>query len=84
MRSQLGGVIRERTQEGLSAARRRGRAGGRPAGLTKADMQVARTLLSDPALPVTEIAARLHVSPATFYRHFPGGRTSLGSEAPPS
>jgi len=43
-------------------------------------MQVARTLLSDPTLPATELAERLGVSPATFYRHFPGGWTSQNSK----
>jgi len=72
-------VIRERTREGLMAARRRGRVGGRPRALSEADITVARTLLADPSIPVAEIARRLNVSPATFYRHLRGGRS-----APPS
>ena len=67
-------VIRERTREGLLAARRRGRIGGRPPALSEKDMTIARTLLADPEIPVAEIARRLNVSPATFYRHLPGGR----------
>ena len=70
------GVIRERTREGLMAARRRGRVGGRPRALSLADITVARTLLADPAIPVAEIAKRLNVSPATFYRHLRGGRSA--------
>jgi DNA invertase Pin-like site-specific DNA recombinase len=67
-------VIRERTREGLLAARKRGRVGGRPSALSDKDVRIARTLLADASIPVTEIARRLNVSPATFYRHMPGGR----------
>ena len=70
------GVIRERTREGLLAARKRGRVGGRPSALSHKDITVARTLLADASIPVTEIARRLGVSPATFYRHLPGGRSA--------
>jgi DNA invertase Pin-like site-specific DNA recombinase len=67
-------VIRERTREGLLAARRRGRFGGRPRSLSEADIGIARALLADKSISVTEIATRLGVSSATFYRHFRGGR----------
>lgn len=70
------GVIRERTREGLLAARKRGRVGGRPSALSDQDIAVARTLLADATIPVTEIARRLGVSPATFYRHMRGGRSA--------
>lgn len=70
------GVIRERTREGLLAARKRGRIGGRPSALSDQDIAVARTLLADASIPVTEIARRLGVSPATFYRHMRGGRSA--------
>ena len=68
------GVIRERTQEGLRAARRRGRIGGRPSALSTNDLAMAKTLLANPEVSVAAIARRLGISPATFYRHFPGGR----------
>lgn len=68
-------VIRERTREGLLAARKRGRIGGRPSALSERDIAIARTLLADASIPVAEIARRLNVSPATFYRHMPGGRS---------
>jgi DNA invertase Pin-like site-specific DNA recombinase len=67
-------VIRERTREGLLAARKRGRVGGRPSALSEGDISIARALLADVTIPVAEIAARLGVSPATFYRHIPCGR----------
>lgn len=76
------GVIRERTREGLLAARRRGRFGGRPRALTESDIAIARTLLADASIPVAEIARRLNVSPATFYRHLPGGRNAPPSSMP--
>jgi DNA invertase Pin-like site-specific DNA recombinase len=70
-------IIRERTRAGLAAARARGRTGGRPPALSEADKTVARALLKDSAITVEEVAKRLRVSPATLYRHFPGGRSSV-------
>src|SRR5262245_38364243 len=70
-------IIRERTRAGLAAARARGRTGGRPPALAAADKQAARALLKDPAITVDDVAKRLHVSPATLYRHFPGGRSRI-------
>ena len=67
-------MIRERTTAGLEAARARGRKGGRPPKLSNADCRVAKTLLRDPEIGVAEVAERLGVSPATLYRHLPGGR----------
>ncbi|SFQ78933.1 recombinase family protein [Donghicola eburneus] len=70
-------VIRERTRAGLKAARDRGRKGGRPPALSAADLAAAKALLCDPAITVDEVATRLKVSPATLYRHLPGGRGSI-------
>jgi DNA invertase Pin-like site-specific DNA recombinase len=70
-------IIRERPRAGLAAARARGRTGGRPPALSAADKTAARALLKDPAIPVEDVAKRLQVSPATLYRHFPGGRSGL-------
>ena len=70
-------IIRERTRAGLDAAHARGRKGGRPKGLTDADLKVARTLLRDREITVADVARRLGVAPATLYRHIPGGRTSV-------
>ncbi|PKP79416.1 MAG: hypothetical protein CVT80_16155, partial [Alphaproteobacteria bacterium HGW-Alphaproteobacteria-2] len=36
-------------------------------------------LLRDPAITVAEVARRLGVSPATLYRHLPGGRSGAGA-----
>jgi DNA invertase Pin-like site-specific DNA recombinase len=73
-------VIRERTSAGLAAARERGRKGGRPPALKPKDLAAARAMLADPEIRVEDVAARLKVSPATLYRHLPGGRASLASE----
>jgi len=72
-------LIRERTQAGLAAARRAGRTGGRPPKLTEDDLDVARALLANPDISVTQIAHRLGVSPATVYRYIPAARTANAS-----
>jgi DNA invertase Pin-like site-specific DNA recombinase len=68
-------LIRERTQAGLAAARRAGRTGGRPPKLTEDDLDVARALLANPDISVTQIA-HLGVSSATLYRYIPAARTA--------
>ena len=73
-------VIRERTRAGLKAARDRGRKGGRPPALSVADLAAAKAMLRDPAITVDEVATRLKVSPATLYRHLPGGRGGIGAQ----
>jgi DNA invertase Pin-like site-specific DNA recombinase len=70
-------IIRERTTAGLSAARARGRRGGRPRSLTEKDLAAAKALLRDPEITVEDVARRLGVGPATLYRHLPGGRGAL-------
>jgi DNA invertase Pin-like site-specific DNA recombinase len=70
------GLIRERTRAGLAAARRVGRTGGRPRSLTEDDLEVARSLLANPDITVSQIADRLGVSPATLYRYIPSARTA--------
>jgi DNA invertase Pin-like site-specific DNA recombinase len=70
-------VIRERTMAGLTAARARGRRGGRPPSLLAKDLAAAKAMLKDPEITVEEVARRLRVAPSTLYRHLPGGRSSL-------
>ena len=70
-------IIRERTRAGLEAAHARGRKGGRPKGLTDADLKIARTLLRDRDITVADVARQLGVAPATLYRHIPGGRAAV-------
>jgi len=62
-------LIKERTQAGLSAARARGRIGGRPRVLSPAKAAIAQTLRRDTSRSVKEICAALGVSEATFYRY---------------
>jgi DNA invertase Pin-like site-specific DNA recombinase len=74
-------IIKERTMAGLAAARSRGRKGGRPPSLNAKDLAAAKALLTDPGITVEEVAKRLKVSPATLYRHLPGGRGALSEGA---
>ena len=69
-------LIRDRTNAGLSAARARGRTGGRPQKLTEADKKKARALISSGAYSMLEVARELGVSRATLYAH---GFTKLGT-----
>jgi DNA invertase Pin-like site-specific DNA recombinase len=69
-------LIRERTQAGLAAARRAGRTGGRQPKLTDDDIEVARAMLANPDMGVTQIAHRLGVSPAPLYRYIPAARSN--------
>jgi DNA invertase Pin-like site-specific DNA recombinase len=68
-------LIRERTQAGLTAARRAGRTGGRPPKLTDDDIEAAKAMLANPDIGMTQIAHRLGVSASTLYRHIPAART---------
>ncbi len=61
-------LIRERTMAGLSAARARGRVGGRKPKLSDKQIREIKALLSDPAARVKDIAERYGVSRATLYK----------------
>lgn len=62
-------IIRERTNAGLSAARARGRIGGRPKMMDENKIQLAHALLKARATPVADICTALGISKATLYRH---------------
>ena len=65
-------LIIERTQAGLSAARARGRKGGRPKGLSPTAEKkavAAEALYREGRLSVNEIAENLGVSKATLYKY---------------
>jgi DNA invertase Pin-like site-specific DNA recombinase len=62
-------IIRERTQAGLSAARARGRKGGRPKALTPRKAEQAKTLYNDKNRSIDEICKTLGISRATLYRN---------------
>jgi DNA invertase Pin-like site-specific DNA recombinase len=65
-------LIRERTTAGLSAARARGRRGGRPRALTGKQLSIAQDLY-DKRHPIAEICRTLKVSKATLYRSIKAG-----------
>lgn len=62
-------IIRERTRAGLSAARSRGKLGGRPKLLDDKMKQTALKLYEDKTLLVKDICNTLGISRATFYRY---------------
>ncbi|PZQ94876.1 MAG: DNA invertase [Cereibacter sphaeroides] len=60
--------IAERTREGLAAARRRGRIGGRPPALSPAQKEEVRRMRDTEDRPLPEIAALFRVSVKTIRR----------------
>jgi DNA invertase Pin-like site-specific DNA recombinase len=60
-------LIWERTQAGLTAARARGKTGGRPKALIGKRLTIARDLY-DKRHPIAEICQTLKISKATLYR----------------
>lgn len=64
------GLIQERTRAGLSAARARGRAGGRKA-LNEKTVFALRQLAAAPGANVSDICATLKISRTTFYKYAP-------------
>jgi DNA invertase Pin-like site-specific DNA recombinase len=65
-------LIRERTQAGLTAARARGKWGGRPHALTARQLGIARDLY-EKHHPIAEICRTLKISKATLYRSIKTG-----------
>src|ERR687896_386401 len=66
-------LIRERTTAGLSAARARGRRGGRPKSLTGKQLSIAQALYNNKENSIAEICRTLKVSRATLYRYIKTG-----------
>ena len=62
-------IIRERTQSGLSAARARGKAGGRPKALTDKQVQILHQLADNRSNSVQDNCRTLGVSRKTFYQY---------------
>src|SRR5512147_1141617 len=62
-------IIKERTQAGLTAARARGRNGGRPKALTPNKQEMAKALYKDKNNTIEEICRTLNISRATLYRY---------------
>ncbi len=65
-------LIRERTKAGLSAARARGRMGGRPRKMTPTTLKMAMTAMADPSSKPKEVAHRLGMTTATLYAYVNG------------
>lgn len=62
-------LISERTIAGLSAARARGRKGGRPYKMTPAKIRLAAASMGQPGTNVTDLCKELGVTRQTLYRH---------------
>ena len=60
-------LIKERTQAGLTAARARGKKGGRPTVLTIQKRSIAKELY-DAGHPIMDICRTLRISRASLYR----------------
>jgi DNA invertase Pin-like site-specific DNA recombinase len=74
-------LIRERTQAGLTAARARGRVGGRLKGLSpqaEATALAAETLYRERKLSVAAIAQKLHLSKSTLYSYLRHREVEIG------
>ena len=75
-------LIRERTHAGLSAARARGRLGGRPRGLSRqaeATALAADTLYREGQLSVQQIAEKLHIAKSTLYVYLRHRGVAIGA-----
>ena len=73
--------IRERTMAGLTAARARGRKGGRPRKLNGKQAELAAKMLDDPNNSIEEICEAFpHVSRRTLYRARAGRQSNTRSE----
>ena len=68
-------ILRQRVNAGLKAARRRGRAGGRPKALNDDDLKKARALLRSGDYTKVQVAKELEVSRHTLWRALSQGAT---------
>lgn len=83
-------IIRQRVQEGLAAARARGRKGGRPRVMTAEKLKYAQHLMADQTRSITDICKELDDMPvSTLYQYLTGkgelkqlGRQLLGITSP--
>lgn len=75
-------LIRERTNAGLDAARRFGRKGGRPNGLSKKAEQTSRiaaSLYQEDKLSAADICDQLNISKSTLYRYLRARGVKIGA-----
>lgn len=62
-------IIRERTHAGLSAARARGRKGGRPKGVDERKKKAAIALKKEPERSIKDICEIVGISRNTYYKY---------------
>lgn len=64
-------LIKERTNAGLTAARARGKKGGRPKSPMSDEkkLQLAKQMYENKTLPVADIYKSLHIPRSTFYKY---------------
>lgn len=62
-------LIKERTNAGLQAARKRGRVGGRKPAMTAKQIKLAKSMHKDPCNTVADICKILSISKATLHRY---------------
>ena len=63
-------LVRERTSKGLTAARARGKLGGRhPVPIDDPTVRLAKKMSKDHSISITKICAKLKISRATYYRY---------------
>jgi len=75
-------LISERTRIGLAAARKRGKIGGRPKGLSKSaedTAMLAEVLYKEGNLSVKEICKKLRISTSTLYKYLRFRNVKIGS-----
>lgn len=78
-------IIRDRTKAGLSAARARGRTGGRPAGVDERKKKAALALKKDSGRSVKEICGIVGISRNTYYKYTRAeGQPEPGGKSPAS
>ncbi|MFF3092837.1 recombinase family protein [Streptomyces cyaneofuscatus] len=75
-------LIVQGTNEGLAAARARGRVGGRPSVVNDTLLRAARDMLPNPENSIETIAALLGVSVGTLYNHIPDLKELRTSRVP--
>ncbi|MFJ3819450.1 recombinase family protein [Streptomyces sp. NPDC090056] len=75
-------LIVQGTNEGLAAARARGRVGGRPSVVNDKLLRAARDMLPNPENSIETIAALLGISVGTLYNHIPDLKELRTSRVP--
>ncbi|OEV20932.1 DNA invertase [Streptomyces nanshensis] len=75
-------LIVQGTNEGLAAARARGRVGGRPSVVNDNLLRAARDMLPNPENSIETIAALLGISVGTLYNHIPDLKELRTSRVP--